>query len=155
MTEKKKEEVTPKPEVKTEVAAKPTPKESAEQQAFFGNDFTLDNGDTIAIKKPGLKKQIQIIKKVGQTLKDLKEVKDINIDAFTWKDVVTVLPDILTEVPDAIVEIGGLILDKDEKWVEENVVLEDLIEILVPFFKTYGELIKAKFNIAVKPASQK
>ncbi len=90
------------------------------------------------IKKFTWGKEAVLGKMLGTLLKDsnfgeFRKLTEENIQGNPQIVIDTFLP-ILESAPETITKMVGTILDKENKWVEDNLQIEDIVEVLVPFF---------------------
>lgn len=127
-----------------------SPKED-EVETFFpaGGEVKLPSlKKTFSIKKFTWGKEAVLGKLLGSLLKDsnfgeFRNLTEQNVQQNPQIVINAFLP-LLESAPDTITKMVATILDRDDKFVEENLNIEDVIEVLVPFFtgafKRYQDL---------------
>ncbi len=94
--------------------------------------------EPLTVKKFTWGKEAILGKMLGQLLKeinlgDFQNLTENNIKGDPQIVVTTFLP-LLQNAPETVTKIVATILDKEEKWVNDSLDSEDIIEVLVPFF---------------------
>ncbi len=92
----------------------------------------------LTVKKFTWGKEAVLGKLLGSLLKNsqfggLRELTEANITTNPQIVIDVFLP-LLESAPETITKMVGVILDKEEKWIEEELQTEDIIEVLIPFF---------------------
>lgn len=119
---------------------------------YEAKEIELTNGGTIKVPPLSWGKELQIIKILGNTynrvIKSNKEILSslISDSSETYKDKGTIeldishiIGNIMSEAPDAVTKICSIITGKSEKYITDKLVLEDVMEICLPFL---GVLLK-------------
>ena len=115
-------------------------------------EIELTNGGAIKVPPLSWGKELQIIKILGNTynkvIKSNKEILSsiISDSSETYRgkgtielDISHIIGNIMSETPDAITKICSIITGKSEKYITDKLVLEDVMEICLPFL---GVLLK-------------
>ncbi len=134
---------TSKEDVKKE-AVKEEVKEEVkvdEVTTFFpqGGEVKLPSlNKTFEVKKFSWGKEAVLGKMLGTLLKnsnfgEFRNLTEKNIQGNPQIVIDAFLP-ILESAPDTITKMVATILNKEDKWVEDELQIEDIIEVLVPFF---------------------
>ena len=90
------------------------------------------------VKKIKWGKEAQLGRLIGSLLKDANisqfgELTEKNIKANPQIVINAFLP-LLETAPETVTKMVAILLDKAEVWVNENLSMPDIIEVLVPFF---------------------
>jgi hypothetical protein len=112
-----------------------------EIETFFpaGGEVKLPTlNKTFPIKKFTWGKEAVLGKLLGSLLKDsnfgeFKNLTEQNVQQNPQIVVNAFLP-LLESAPDTITKMVATILDKDINWVEDELSIEDIVEVLIPFF---------------------
>lgn len=97
--------------------------------------ITLSNGKTLEIKPLSWKKELQLIKLLGKFVEEGIGTGLIPTEGFSLLDTGKLIGNILQKSPDVITEMVVIITDKDKNFVENELVLEDILEIVSPFLE--------------------
>ncbi len=133
--EKEEVKVAKKEEVKVEGA------KVDEVETFFpqGGEIKLPSlKKTFPVKKFSWGKEAVLGKMLGTLLKnsnfgEFRNLTEKNIQTNPQIVIDAFLP-ILESAPETITKMVATILEKEEEWVETELQIEDIIEVLVPFF---------------------
>ena len=96
----------------------------------------LSNGKTLEIKPLSWKKELQLIKLLGKFVEEGIGTGLIPTEGFSLLDTGKLIGNILQKSPDVITEMVVIITDKDRNFVENELVLEDILEIVSPFLES-------------------
>ncbi len=118
-----------------------TKSEKKELDVFFpdGGTVKLPSFEKpLEVKKIKWGKEAQLGKLIGSLLKDanisqFSQLTEKNIKANPQIVIDAFLP-LLQNAPETVTKMVAIILDKDAVWVEGELVMGDIIEVLVPFF---------------------
>ncbi len=129
------------------------PKKKDEVETFFpaGGEVKLPSlKKTFPIKKFTWGKEAVLGKLLGALLKDanLGEFRNLTEQNAQQNPQIVInafLP-LLESAPDTITKMVATILDKEEEWVETELQIEDIIEVLVPFFIGASKRYQSLFN---------
>lgn len=116
-------------------AKKDVPKKKDELDIFLAGTYTLTDSTVIDRPKLAWGKQIKLLRHFSALLAKVPELREVNFEAFTIRDLVQVLPSVLDNAPDSFSEMCSLILDKDRAWVDENLSIDDIMGLIVPFLR--------------------
>lgn len=50
---------------------------------------------------------------------------------------IKILPELLDNAPDCLTQSASVMLDKDSKWIENNLEFDGMVDLVVPFFVRY------------------
>ena len=113
----------------------------------------LIDGTEVKVPKPNWGKELKIIDIITETQSNIPKEYLEEGKISSPSELVTIL---LKTFPRQATKIIAILLDKDEKYVEENFNSEGVMELLVPFFKIYTGLMNealtkiAKLQTSVK-----
>ena len=110
--------------------------------------INLSNGKTLEIKPLSWKKELQLIKLLGKFVEEGIGTGLIPTESMSFLDTGKLIGNILQKSPDVITEMVMIITDKDRNFVENELVLEDIVEIVSPFLENM--LIRLKKVAAEK-----
>lgn len=77
----------------------------------------------------------KIIVKIMKATAGMGPVKDLQDIDFTMLSMDEIIEQAMTEAPDLVTDAAVALTGKERKWVDENLDLETVLEIVVPFFK--------------------
>ena len=97
--------------------------------------INLSNGKTLEIKPLSWKKELQLIKLLGKFVEEGIGTGLIPTESMSFLDTGKLIGNILQKSPDVITEMVMIITDKDRNFVENELVLEDIVEIVSPFLE--------------------
>lgn len=108
-----------------------------EISAFIREPKTLklQNGQEIQIRPLSWKKELQLIKLIGKLFEEGVSLTYLPED-FTKESFLSgskIIGSILQYAPDIITEMVAIITDFDKEFIENEMVLEDIVEIVFPF----------------------
>ena len=110
--------------------------------------INLSNGKILEIKPLSWKKELQLIKLLGKFVEEGIGTGLIPTESMSFLDTGKLIGNILQKSPDVITEMVMIITDKDRNFVENELVLEDIVEIVSPFLESM--LIRLKKVAAEK-----
>jgi len=102
----------------------------------------LSTGEEVELPKLSLKKIKQVTGAVAKLMQALKEQDptlfdgaelDKNPENMGLK-ILSAIPSILPTVVDETIQVAAVYLGKDQDWIEDNLDLEDLGKVIIPFF---------------------
>ncbi len=97
--------------------------------------ISLSNGKILEIKPLSWKKELQLIKLLGKFVEEGIGTGLIPTESMSFLDTGKLIGNILQKSPDVITEMVMIITDKDRNFVENELVLEDIVEIVSPFLE--------------------
>jgi len=103
-------------------------------------EMTLANGDKVTIKSLSWGKEIKALQLVSKCMDESNVVDAINTLATAKeKDSISAIASLvmplINSAPERITKIVSLLIDKDEKYVEESCTSEDVMQVFTPFLK--------------------
>lgn len=98
--------------------------------------INLSNGKILEIKPLSWKKELQLIKLLGKFVEEGIGTGLIPTESMSFLDTGKLIGNILQKSPDVITEMVMIITDKDRNFVENELVLEDIVEIVSPFLES-------------------
>lgn len=110
---------------------------------------TTITGETLNVPRVGWAAEMRILKTMGDLLKKIPQdflmgtgPSGIPLDFknLTSEETLRILNFVCEEAPDQITTITSEVLKKEVDWVKENLDLNEIIKILIPFF--YGRRLK-------------
>lgn len=134
MEEKKNEtKVLKTEEVAKEAAAREEEKEKSDFETWFPPLEFIDTigGERIKIPPVSAGKEAKVFQALGRLLSHLP--KKINWDEFSADDLLNIAPKLLKETPEEAFYIGGLLLDKEKQWVADNLDMDRIFSLILPF----------------------
>jgi len=104
------------------------------------SEITLSNGDKVAVKSLSWGKEIKALQLVSQCMEESNVVEAINtLASAKEKDSISAIAQLvmplIASAPDRITKIVSLLINKDEKYVEESCTSEDVMQVFTPFLK--------------------
>ena len=133
--EKKKQEakISKTEEVAKEAAAKEEEKKKSDFETWFPPLEFIDTikGERVKIPPVSAGKEAKVFQALGRILGHLP--KKINWGEFSADDLLSIAPRLLKETPDEAFYIGGLLLDKEPKWVADNLDMDRIFSLILPF----------------------
>jgi len=134
------------------------PKETKDDEVFIPSpqEITTLSGEKVQVPKLNWKKEILIARSFTNIFKSLPELKKVDWEkGITVSQVLESLPDIMEKVPDEITKIVSIALDKETKWVEENLDFESIAGLVVPFFSGYFQKLSKLASKVQKSNSER
>jgi len=98
--------------------------------------ITLSNGQVLEIKPLSWKKELQLIKLIGKFVEEGLNTGFISLESVSFLDTGKLIGTLLQKSPDVITEMVVIITDKDKDFVENELILEDIVEIISPFLRS-------------------
>ena len=97
------------------------------------------HGEEIQVPPLTWGKEFEISKLINSVLGVLVRTGVFSGKPPTEDQIPEVLNVIFCEAPDAITKAMAVLLGKDEKWVKENLISEEIMRLLIPFLKSKQE----------------
>jgi len=116
--------------------------------------INLSNGKTLEIKPLSWKKELQLIKLLGKFVEEGIGTGLIPTESMSFLDTGKLIGNILQKSPDVITEMVMIITDKDRNFVENELVLEDIVEIVSPFLESILVRLKKVASEKIMPIIQ-
>jgi len=116
--------------------------------------INLSNGKTLEIKPSSWKKELQLIKLLGKFVEEGIGTGLIPTESMSFLDTGKLIGNILQKSPDVITEMVMIITDKDRNFVENELVLEDIVEIVSPFLESMLIRLKKVVSEKIMPVIQ-
>lgn len=104
------------------------------------NVYTLSDGSTLEVKPLSWGKEIKVCKLVAKffdktdLLTSFNSLSDLKEESALESIAEMILP-LINEAPDAVTQIVSIITDKEEKFIEESLTSEDVMQVFIPFLK--------------------
>jgi len=114
-----------------------------------GFDFKSAKGDTIIVPSLGGKQEKKaILALLNFVSGDDGMMSQLFNSGGNVKilDFVKILTSGGDEAWDCLVKITGFLLNKEEKWISEHLILPDMIQVVRPFFLTEGKALIQAFK---------
>lgn len=107
-----------------------------ESKVFVPEERVLEtvSGEKIKVPRVNWKKQILISRLIGSTIESLECLRNRDLSNLQVKDMIEVLPEIIEKAPEKVTEMCAILLEKDNSFVENELDLERIVELLRPFF---------------------
>jgi len=116
--------------------------------------INLSNGKILEIKPLSWKKELQLIKLLGKFVEEGIGTGLIPTESMSFLDTGKLIGNILQKSPDVITEMVMIITDKDRNFVENELVLEDIVEIVSPFLESMLIRLKKVASEKIMPIIQ-
>jgi len=116
--------------------------------------INLSNGKILEIKPLSWKKELQLIKLLGKFVEEGIGTGLIPTESMSFLDTGKLIGNILQKSPDVITEMVMIITDKDRNFVENELVLEDIVEIVSPFLESMLIRLKKVVSEKIMPVIQ-
>ena len=116
--------------------------------------INLSNGKILEIKPLSWKKELQLIKLLGKFVEEGIGTGLIPTESISFLDTGKLIGNILQKSPDVITEMVMIITDKDRNFVENELVLEDIVEIVSPFLESMLIRLKKVASEKIMPIIQ-
>lgn len=97
------------------------------------------HGERINIPPLSADKEAKTYKSIAKLLEILPK-KDEDWENFGVADLLKLIPTLLKEAPDDAMFIAATLLDKDDKWVRENLNFDRIFKLIIPFVRGEAEL---------------
>ena len=103
-------------------------------------EIILSNGEKIVIKSLPWGKEIKVCQLVSKFFDDNGLVDVFNIissdeESSDFQAISKLLIPLVSNAPQVITQIISIIINQDEKYVEESLTSEDVMQIFVPFLQ--------------------
>jgi len=92
------------------------------------------HGERIIIPIMNLKKEFEIGHAITRIIKKIPDFKDLNLRALQPETITKMLPALMETAPEELTFMASTILEKDKEWIEEQLDLDVLMDLLIPFF---------------------
>jgi hypothetical protein len=104
------------------------------------NSITLANGEIIQIKPLKWGKEIRVCQLVSKFFGDNNLIKVFTAlegdgETDNLEAISNLIIPLINEAPQVITQILAIILEKDEKYIDESLTSEDVMQIFVPFLQ--------------------
>jgi len=99
----------------------------------------LVSGEEFTVPRVNWRKQISISRHISKLIQELDAIKNIDFAKLTVNDVLNFLPELIEKAPDVVTEMCMVLTEKDKDWVETNMDLDSIVELLTPFFKSISK----------------
>jgi hypothetical protein len=104
------------------------------------NSITLANGEIIQIKPLKWGKEIRVCQLVSKFFGDNNLIKAFTAlegdgETDNLEAISNLIIPLINEAPQVITQILAIILEKDEKYIDESLTSEDVMQIFVPFLQ--------------------
>ena len=120
-------------------------RDQEEMDVFFRGNHTLrlSNGKNIPIPKLSWGREGKVIRCFGKMLAEIPALKKIATETgkVTGSDIMAVLPEVLAIAPEYITEMVIHLSGLSKTVVEDDLEIEDVINIIYPFFPRIGKLL--------------
>jgi len=115
------------------------------------NELTLSNGEKITIKTLSWGKEIKVLQIVSKFFDENKLLEVFNSlssedDSSNFDAISKLFLPLIGEAPQSITKIVSIIINKDEKFVEESLTSEDVMQVFTPFLKLLFNKYKKMFQ---------
>jgi hypothetical protein len=115
------------------------------------NELTLSNGEKITIKTLSWGKEIKVLQIVSKFFDKNKLLEVFNSlssedDSSNFDAISKLFLPLIGEAPQSITQIVSIIINKDEKFVEESLTSEDVMQVFTPFLKLLFNKYKKMFQ---------
>ncbi|MEM1672665.1 MAG: hypothetical protein QXW71_00890 [Thermoplasmata archaeon] len=119
-----------------------------EIKAFIGEEkqITLHNGKVVVIKPLVWKKELQIIKLLGEIIPGFTQ--------STSLDSSNLVQFLLKETPDILTEIAVILTDCKREEIENEWILEDIVEVCLPFLQSLLKRLFLLLTTKIQPILQ-
>lgn len=119
-----------------------------EIKAFIGEEkqITLHNGKVVVIKPLVWKKELQIIKLLGEIIP--------NFTQTTSLDSSNLVQFLLKEAPDILTEIAVILTGCKREEIEDEWILEDVVEVCLPFLQSLLKRLFLLLTTKIQPILQ-
>ena len=103
------------------------------------------HGERIAIPPISSGREIKVFQAIARLLEALPKDKIKNLEDFSAADLFDILPNLLKEAPKEGLLIASTILNSkehsiDNQWVEDNLDLEKIFSLIIPFVSREADL---------------
>ncbi|MBT4731895.1 hypothetical protein HOB87_08000 [Candidatus Woesearchaeota archaeon] len=115
------------------------------------NELTLSNGEKITIKTLSWGKEIKVLQIVSKFFDENKLLEVFNSlssddDTSNFEAISKLFLPLIGDAPQSITKIVSIIINKDEKFVEESLTSEDVMQVFTPFLKLLFNKYKKMFQ---------
>ncbi|MBA7594675.1 hypothetical protein ES703_01622 [subsurface metagenome] len=155
MEEKKNEtEVSKTEQLAKEAVAEEKEKEKSDFETWFPPLKFIDTigGERVKIPPVSAGKEAKVFQALGRLLSHLP--KKINWGEFSADDLLAIAPKLLKEAPEEAFYIGSLLLDKEPKWVADNLDMDRIFSLILPFVGREAKLFTRVIGAFTKVQEQ-
>lgn len=147
---KKKEQISKVEKISREAAAKEKEKEKADFEIWFPPLEFIETigGERVKIPPVSAGKEAKVFQALGRLLSKLP--KKISWDNFSADDLLNIAPKLLKEAPEEAFFIAGLLLDKEGKWIEDNLNFDKIFSLILPFVGREAKLFTKVVGVFTK-----
>lgn len=92
------------------------------------------NGERIIIPLMNLKKEFEIGHAITRIIKKIPNLQGLNLRALQPETITKMLPVLMETAPEELTFMASTILGKDQEWIGDNLDLDILMDLLIPFF---------------------
>ncbi len=117
--------------------------QKVEMEIFFkgGHEIVLSNGETFKIPRLTWGKEAKVIRALGGLINKVPSLRDVKLDKLSGSDILKVFPTIMEIAPDYLSDIVVHLSGEDISWVRDNLDIQDVVNIIYPFFPRIGKLL--------------
>jgi len=106
------------------------------------------NDERVLIPKVSAGKEAKVFQSLGRLLGKLP--KKLNWDNFSADDLLNIAPKLLKEAPEEAFFIAGLLLNKENKWIEDNLDFDKIFSLILPFVGREAKLFTKVVGLFTK-----
>lgn len=118
-----------------------------EVEAFYPTEeLKLASGKEIRLPKITWGKEISALAIVGQIINDIDEFQEVDFETITVSEILKLIGGVVTKAPDKVTKIVSILTDQTPEEVEENFDSENVMQVLVPFFRTRWKKVAKAFR---------
>jgi len=128
----------------------PDEKEEELDLWFPGNTVNLESGEKLAIPKLTWGRENKCLRIILRVFKNTPELKGLRLESVTADMLLSILPALLDSALVEVNEFLEILLAKDVKWIEDNLALEDVVKLILPFVRRSLSKITALLPKAVE-----
>jgi len=82
---------------------------------------------------------IECIRILSELVREVHELAATDFSRLTPEDVLQIISSFFSRAPEKVTLLASVLLQKDTSWVEKNMTLESMMDLLVPFFFVRGK----------------
>ena len=137
-----------------EAAAQEEEKEKSDFETWFPPLEFIDTigGERVKIPPVSAGKEAKVFQALGRLLSKLP--KKMNWDDLSADDLLNIAPKLLKEAPEEAFYIGGLLLDKEKEWIADNLDMDKIFSLILPFVGREAKLFTKVVGVFTKAQGQ-
>jgi hypothetical protein len=115
----------------------------AQEQIKFDPVFidTL-SGERVRVEKLNWKQEREVVAVIGKMVEQLPELQNVDFKKLKISDALAAMPVLLQKVPTLVTDMVSIILNREAKWIDENLNFDIITEVVSPFLESFSKILK-------------